>query len=464
MIEFLKPYQRYKESAVERLGEVPAHWQIRRLRNIARFRFSNVDKHVKDGEKPIRLLNYTDVYHNDRIHSDMDFMQATATTEEVNRFRLVVGDVLITKDSEVWNDIGVPALVESSDTNLICGYHLAQLRPVRGKLQARFLHAALSCSRVAIQFHIRANGVTRFGLSQDSIKAVWLPVPPNSEQIAITHFLDHATDQIDRLVQANEKLIELLGELKQATIHEAVSGRIDVRTGKPYSNYKESGVDWLGEVPVHWDVPRLKTIATVVMGQSPSSEDCNYDSVGLPFLQGCAEFGKTHPDPIQYCRTPSKTSPPGSLLLSVRAPVGKINLSDHRYGIGRGLCAIVSSPNVPAKFTEFMLRAASSALVEVATGSTYDAVTIGGVGNLRVVHPPPVEQIAITHFLDHITNQIENAFDATTKKIELLKEYRTRLIADVVMGKVDVRAAAANLPDFKFTQVNETNRSKSKQT
>lgn len=224
-----RPYAKYKDSGVEWLGDVPKHWVCSRLRNIAKIHFSNVDKHVRDGEKPVRLCNYADVYHNDRIHSDMDFMKATASTDEVNRHRLVVGDVLITKDSEVWNDIGVPALVESSDSDLVCGYHLAQLRPIKGKLQGRFLHGALSCSRVAIQFHIRANGVTRFGLSQDSIKSVWLPVPPHAEQTAIGHFLDHTTNHIEKSIDARTKNIDLLKEFRTRLIADVVTGKVDVR-------------------------------------------------------------------------------------------------------------------------------------------------------------------------------------------------------------------------------------------
>ena len=110
----LKPYPTYKDSGVPWLGEMPAHWEMRRLRNTSEMRVSNIDKHTKDEEQPIRLCNYVDVYKNDRIRSGMAFMRATATTDEIERFRLRSGDVLITKDSEAWNDIGVPALVEDT--------------------------------------------------------------------------------------------------------------------------------------------------------------------------------------------------------------------------------------------------------------------------------------------------------------------------------------------------------------
>ena len=138
-MESLKPYPAYKDSGVPWLGEVPAHWEVRRLRNVADMRVSNVDKHIKEDEHSVRLCNYVDVYKNDYISEQMDFMQATATTEEIERFRLQRNDVLITKDSEAWDDIGVPALVTEPASDLISGYHLALLRPRSDKVTGAYL-------------------------------------------------------------------------------------------------------------------------------------------------------------------------------------------------------------------------------------------------------------------------------------------------------------------------------------
>lgn len=203
LIACLKPYPKMKDSGVSCLGAMPEHWEVRRLRNAADMRVSNVDKHTKDNEQPVRLCNYVDVYKNDRIRRRMPFMRATATLEEIERFRIVIGDVLITKDSESWNDIGVPALVVEPTDDLICGYHLALLRPFRGRLTGDYLFRALQSTRVSYQFHIEANGVTRYGLSHAAIKSIWLPLPPLSEQTAIVCFLDHADRRIRRYVRAN---------------------------------------------------------------------------------------------------------------------------------------------------------------------------------------------------------------------------------------------------------------------
>ena len=257
-MESLKPYPAYKDSGVPWLGEVPAHWEVRRLRNVADMRVSNVDKHIKEDEHSVRLCNYVDVYKNDYISEQMDFMQATATTEEIERFRLQRNDVLITKDSEAWDDIGVPALVTEPASDLISGYHLALLRPRSDKVTGAYLLRALQSKDLAYQFHIEAKGVTRYGLSHAGIKSVWLPLPSLPEQTAIVRFLDHADRRISRYIRAKQKLLALLEEQKQALIHQAVTGQIDVRTGQPYPAYKPSGVEWLGDVPAHWQVAALR--------------------------------------------------------------------------------------------------------------------------------------------------------------------------------------------------------------
>ena len=192
-------------------------------------RVSNVDKHINDNELPIRLCNYVDVYRNDRITESVTFMRATATADEIDRFRLEQGDVLITKDSEVWNDIGVPALVEYTAADLVCGYHLALLRPLRGLLNGAYLCRALQTPAVTYQFHTGANGVTRYGLSHHAIKSALLPLPPVIEQIAIVRYLDKSIADIDTAISRARHQIEFVQEYRTRLIADVVTGKLDVR-------------------------------------------------------------------------------------------------------------------------------------------------------------------------------------------------------------------------------------------
>ncbi len=186
----LQSYPAYKPSGVEWLGGVPPNWEVQRLKTLCNLRVSNVDKHVRKGETPVRLCKYVDVYKHDFISQRIDFMRATATPKEIEQFRLEEGAVLITKDSEAWDDIGVPAVVTEPAEDLISGYHLALLRPFTDGLIGGYLLRALQSKGLAHQFHVEAKGVTRYGLSHASVKSVWL-AGPLPEQAAIARYLDY---------------------------------------------------------------------------------------------------------------------------------------------------------------------------------------------------------------------------------------------------------------------------------
>ncbi|MCH9758367.1 MAG: restriction endonuclease subunit S [Proteobacteria bacterium] len=225
----LDPDVPLKDSGVEWLGEVPAHWEVRRIRTIAEMRVSNVDKHTKEGEQPVRLCNYVDVYKNDYINKRMKFMHATATYNEIERFMLEIDDVLITKDSEAWDDIGVPALVTEVAEDLISGYHLAILKPFQDKLKGGYLLRALQSKGLAYQFHVEAKGVTRYGLSHSGIKSAWMPLPPLPEQTAIVEYLEKTTANIDSTISRANHEIKLLNEYQTRLIADVVTGKLDVR-------------------------------------------------------------------------------------------------------------------------------------------------------------------------------------------------------------------------------------------
>jgi type I restriction enzyme, S subunit len=217
-----------KDSGIEWLGEIPEHWEVRKLKYVANCFPSNIDKHSNEDEKQVRLCNYTDVYKNDYITDSMDLMLATATDEQVEKFTLLQGDVIITKDSETANDIAVPAYVKEPLTNVVCGYHLSVLRPYE-TLYGEFLFRILQCKEINIQFEVRSNGVTRVGLGVYDLKNAKIPVPPINEQTKIVEYISKETSTIYTTISKIEKELALTEEYKTALIAEAVTGKIDVR-------------------------------------------------------------------------------------------------------------------------------------------------------------------------------------------------------------------------------------------
>ena len=256
----LHPYAAYKDSGIVWLRNIPAHWVVTRLKSFATVQPSNVDKKSKEGEENVRLCNYVDVYYNEMIDKRIDFMSATATSEQVRRFSLQSGDVLITKDSETWTDIAVPAVVSEDLPGVLCGYHLAHIRPGQ-HCNGGFLSRLFAAIGPRDQYHISANGITRFGLTGDSIRVGVFALPPVPEQRAIAAFLDRETARIDTLVEKKERLIELLQEKRSALISHAVTRGLD-----PDVPTKDSGIEWLGEIPVHWEVKRLRMLANIATG------------------------------------------------------------------------------------------------------------------------------------------------------------------------------------------------------
>ena len=223
----LDPNVEMKPSGVEWIGVIPAHWEVKRLKHVAKILPSNVDKHIYPDEIQVRLCNYTDVYYNDYIIVDTVLAKGSCKESEFAKFALKKGDVIITKDSETPDDIGVPTYVKDNLENVVCGYHLTMIRPLacRGEYIFRFIQS----DRTRRYFELESNGITRYGLGKPSIENLLLPIPPDSEQQQIANFLDRKTRQIDELIAAEQRKIELLKEYRQSLISEAVTGKIDVR-------------------------------------------------------------------------------------------------------------------------------------------------------------------------------------------------------------------------------------------
>lgn len=247
-------------------AELPTGWAKRSLGEVVDVRTSNVDKKTVRGEIPVRLCNYMDVYANDYVRADLPFMEATATRPEIDRFGLEVGDVIITKDSETPDDIGIPTVVDETVENLVCGYHLALLKPDRAAVEPLYLSKFLSTDRVSSHFLARANGSTRYGLTQDSIHSVPLLVPPLPTQRRIAEVLR----TVDEVIEWTEKRLEKQQAIKQGLLHDLFTrgltpeGKLRPSPTDRPDLYQDSP---LGPIPKEWEVRRIREIGAVKGGK-----------------------------------------------------------------------------------------------------------------------------------------------------------------------------------------------------
>lgn len=217
-----------KSSNVYWLGEIPTHWKVKKLKYVSLVQPSNVDKKSNDKEIPVRLCNYVDVYKNEFITGDIDFMEATAKEDEIQKFKLKIGDVLITKDSETPTDIAVPAFVKIQNDDLVCGYHLAQIRANEEEILGEYIFRVFQSKDFNSNFEIAANGITRYGLGLDAIKSVLIPIPPKEEQKEIVEFILSEVSKIDVITKRIMQEIELIKEYRTSLINEVVTGKINL--------------------------------------------------------------------------------------------------------------------------------------------------------------------------------------------------------------------------------------------
>jgi len=225
----LNPDVPMKDSGVEWLGEIPGHWEVKKLKWLANVALSNIDKKTKDDEPEVELCNYTDVYYYEHISQSIDFMRASASRNQIKQLSLQAGDVLITKDSETPDDIAVPAYVPETLPGVVCGYHLSHLRSYAKEMRGKYLFRSFQANDINDQFQFSAKGITRFGISKYIIENALFLQPPLHEQRAIADFLDHRTAIIDHNVTLTNKEINLLQEYRTALISATVTGKIDVR-------------------------------------------------------------------------------------------------------------------------------------------------------------------------------------------------------------------------------------------
>jgi type I restriction enzyme S subunit len=258
------------------LDHCPSGWREALLSSVAEIRFSSVDKRSESGERPVRLCNYTDVYNNDYVTADMEFMHATATVPEIERFGLRIGDVIITKDSETPNDIGVPAVIDSSAPDLVCGYHLALIRPNQEMVDPTFLAKQLGDARIVRYFGQQANGSTRYGLSTGSIAAARLRLPDLSRQKVVSQVLR----LVDAAIEKTSATIAKLKQVRAGLLHDLLTRGLDDNgeLRDPHKHPEQFQDSPLGPIPKDWDVVSVEQVGDVRLGRqrSPAHEVGNH--------------------------------------------------------------------------------------------------------------------------------------------------------------------------------------------
>lgn len=425
MIFDLMPYPSMKELGVPWLGNVPEHWSTRRLRTLAR---SPIKNGVGESAQAFRedwprYVRITDIAG---ARSLREQTRASLPPDVAAEASLAPGDLLLAAVGATYGK----SYLHGKNVGSACyaGY-LVRIRPNNEDVLPEFLSYWSESAYYWNQVKSQVIQATIQNFSAARVKGLRVPLPPLAEQAAIVRFLDYVDRRIRRYIGAKQKLIKLLEEQKRAIIHRAVTRGLD-----PDVRLKRSGVEWLGDVPEHWSTQPLKRICRFEYGESLPTEVRQEGPV--PVFGSNGRVGS-------HLR--SNTRAP-CIVIGRKGSFGKVNYSvDAIFAIDTTYFIDERSTATDIRWLSYVLGWLQ--LDQVSKDSAVPGLAREDAYQRLVVVPSRVEQAAAVRFLDAEVASLDAAEARAYREIALLREYRTRLIADVVTGKVDVREAAARLPD-----------------
>lgn len=408
----------YKNTGIEWLSNIPNHWKATSIKKEFRVIPSNVDKKSADDETEVKLCNYVDVYYNDFLDSSIDYMIATANDGEIQKFKLNVNDVLITKDSEDPYDIAVPAVITEIQDNFICGYHLSMIRSINQKIDGKFLFWAIKDEAIASQLYREATGVTRWAIASRHIKNSTIPFPPLLEQHAIADYLDKACKRIDSIIDIKQKQLERIEGYFVSIRHKLLTQGIN------NTEFISHDDDFLKKTPAHWKKFKLRYILNLKNGKLITNEEL-VDDGEFPVYGGNGIMART--DKYNY-------EGEQIILGRVGAKCGNVHLTNEKIWVSDNAIAVKSVFDY--RFMYHLLTVLD--LHRLASETAQPLLVGNNVKKLYVAIPPKDEQENIISKVSKLEVDTKNLKAKLNAQITTLQTYRKSLIHECVTGKKQV--------------------------
>ena len=437
----LRPYPAMKDSGIEWLEEMPEHWELERGKNL----FTRMERPVRDLDEVVTCFRDGTV----TLRKNRRTQGFTESLKEIGYQGIRVGDLVIHAMDAFAGAVGVADAdgkgtpvyaVCRPKSNADAHYHSLVIREM-----------ARSQWILALATGIRERSTDfRFG----TYASQRVPLPPLPEQDAIVRFIDYVDRRIRRYIRAKRKLIKLLEEQKQAIIHRAVTRGLD-----PDVPLKDSGIEWLGDVPEHWEVLALKRVLRRLIDcehkTAPAIDESEFRVVRTTAVRSgkYLKEGTYCTSETGYREWTRRGVPePGDVIFTREAPAGEACLVPKGQRVCLGQRTVLMKPRENEYLGEFLVHMIYGGppriRIQLASqGSTVGHFNMDDIGWMQILKPPLQEQQEIAKFLSTATKDVLAAIERADSEIKLLNEYRTRLIADVVTGKLDVREAVASLPD-----------------
>ena len=422
-----KRYERYKDSGVEWIGEIPEHWGIIKLKFLSTiFKGKNLKELTDEWREEI--LPYLSMEY---LRNSGDTLTLYAYPEK-NLVTVNNGDILI-----LWDGSNAGEILEGK--NGILSSTMAKIVP--NNIVTRYLYWFLKGIEKFFKGNTVGMGIPH--VNGEILKNHLVLLPNLEEQNSIANFLDQKTAEIDSLIADKKKLIELLQEKRQAIITEAVTKGLN-----PNVKMKDSGIEWIGEIPEHWEIKPLKRIFKIVNGGTPSSSEESYWNGDITWitpndLSNLTEIyikdseRKITKDGLHNCS--AKIVPKGSIVISTRAPIGYVAIAGVDLCTNQGCKSLVAINKVNPKYFYYWISSISFYLNVLGQGTTFMELSNNNLSMVELLIPLLSEQEKIASFLDQKTAEIDDLIFDINTQIQKLKEYRQSLISEAVTGKIDVR-------------------------
>ena len=448
------PYNDYKPSGVEWLGDIPVHWGVAAVKRHYSIQLGKMLQNHPNSSADVEVP-YLKAQHVQWFSVRItDAPKMWASPHEIEQFGIQAGDLLVCEGGEG----GRCALVEEVPPGYIIQNALHRVRS-SGTCRNDYLQYVMNLIAQSGWFDAINNKATIAHFTVEKFGSLMIPFPPLFEQTAIVRYLDHADERIRRYISSRERLIELLEEYRQAVIHHAVTHGLD-----PDVRLKPSGVEWLGDVPAHWGVAAVKRHYSIQLGKMLQNGPNVPTDIAVPYLkaQHVQWFSVRTTDAPTMWASPHEIEQfgirAGDLLVCEGGEGGRCSLVEEvppGYIIQNALHRVRSSGNCRNDYLQYVMSSISKTgwFDAINNKATISHFTAEKFGSLMIPVPPFPEQVAIVRYLDKATADIDASIDRARREIELLSEYRTRLIADVVTGQVDVRDAATRLSNEAETLI-----------
>lgn len=412
-----------------KLGWIPEDWEIISLSQHIDILLSNVDKHIVKDEQKILLCNYTDVYYNEYITKDLNFSIGSAKEREIDKFKLQKGDVIITKDSEDRSDIAVPTYVNDNVDKLICGYHLAILRS-DSTIDGNFLSKLIQFDRINHFLQRRANGITRFGLTKETLENTLIYLPPLPEQQKIAQILS----TWDQAIEKTEQLIEKKQRLKKGLMQQLFKGKMRFEEFKEANDVQKTKI---GLMPKDWKTKKASEIFENVSVKNNDEDE--------ELLSATQEYGVIPRNILEGKVTmPNgnlksfKLVEKGDFVISLRTFQGGIEYSYYRGLVSPAYTVLKEKVEINKDFyrhlfktKDFISRLASS-VIGIRDGKQ---INYSDFKLMHIIYPPLEEQNKIAVIL----NGIEKELQIWKSYSEKLKQQKKGLMQQLLTGKIRVK-------------------------